>query len=1039
MQCLEFFDSRSEDVARTGSTRQLSGSERRRNTGAGILRSFAPSAACPAESARPRIMAWGVLTVISCAVVTADEPVTDDQPLPPALAAASMQVPEGFHVTLFAGEPDVRQPIAFCIDDRARLWVAEAYNYPHHTTDPGDRVVIFEDTDHDGKFDKHTVFYDQLNYVTGIEVGFGGAWVMSPPSMYFIPDGNGDDVPDGDPQVILDGFGTHANAHNLANGFAWGPDGWLYGTHGRTNWSMLGRPGTPDEQRVQFDGGVFRYHPVRHVWEPYCDGTTNPWGIDWNDFGHAFICNCVNPHLFQAIQGAHFEPWRNRKSSEFAYERIPTIADHLHFVGTGNVRDGLGTAEEDTAGGGHAHCGTMIYLGDNWPETYRNSIFMNNIHGRRINHDILQRRGSGYVASHGSDLMKSADPWFMGVTLAYNFDGTVFVSDWSDTGECHSVRNTRRHTGRIYRIGYGKPVTESVNIAAQSSTDLVTLHLHANDRFVRHARRVLQERASRGEDMDGVHRALVQMYQTNPDVTRRLRALWTLHTIGGLSDSFLADQLHADSEHIRAWAIRLLCEDGHPSQEACRRFLDMAKTGDSALVRLYLTSAMQRMKAADRWPLAEALAGREEDLHDPNLPLMLWYAVEPLIEDDLPRYVSLACSAQISLIRRHVARRIVSTPYINDGLPELIARLPDVDAEHQSDLLQGIVKGLEGRRSYLMPENWPGTWSILRFSRDAEIRRHAMQLALIFSDPTAIAFLQQSAADQSQSAEDRIAAIEALASRQVGGLEVLLLQQLDDPVTRKAALRALAEYERPDTAIAVLSRYGSLDGAEKQQALQTLSSRVTWARQLMNAIESMQVPREDITAFTARQLASLPDRDLAERLRSVWGNVRETSADRKRSIEQMKRLLTADTLQQADVSSGRALFVKHCATCHRFFGTGGTIGPDITGSQRRNLDYMLENLIDPSATVSRDFQMEILETKSGRVLTGLVTEETDQAITMQTLAERLVIPVDEVESRRVSSVSMMPEGQLKLLSRDDVRDLMGYLSSPQQVPLPSMP
>ncbi len=379
-----------------------------------------------------------------------------DQPLLPDEAARTMRVPEGFRVTLFAGEPDVMQPIGFCIDDRGRLWVAEAYNYPNHGTKPGDRIVILEDTDGDGRHDKRTVFYEGLNYVTGIEVGFGGAWVMSPPSMYFIPDRDGDDVPDHKPEVVLDGFGNHANAHNLANGFAWGPDGWLYGTHGRTNWSMIGKPGSEQADRQLFDGGVYRYHPVRDVWEPFADGTTNPWGIDWNDVGDAFVCNCVNPHLFQVIQGAHYEPWRGRKSSEFAYQRIDTIADHLHFVGLGNIRSGLGSDAEDAAGGGHAHCGTMIYLGDNFPAKYRNQLFTNNIHGRRINNDLLRRSGSGYVASHGADLMRSADPWFMGVTLACGPGGEVYVSDWSDTGECHSTRDTRRHTGRIYRLSYLK-------------------------------------------------------------------------------------------------------------------------------------------------------------------------------------------------------------------------------------------------------------------------------------------------------------------------------------------------------------------------------------------------------------------------------------------------------------------------------------------------------------------------------------------------------------------------------------------------------
>lgn len=345
-----------------------------------------------------------IAITIGFSAANADEP---NQLLSPTEAAATMQVPDGFRVTLFAGEPDIKQPIGFCIDDRGRLWVAEAYNYPKRGKNSGDRILIFEDTDGDGRHDKRTVFYDKLNYVAGIEIGFGGVWVMSPPFMYFIPDEDGDDVPDKAPEVLLDGFGDHANAHNMANGFAWGPDGWLYATHGRTNWSLVGKPGTPPEQRMRIDGGVWRYHPTRHVWENYADGTTNPWGIDWNDYGHAFICNCVNPHVFQVIQGAHYEPWRGRKNSRYAFQRIGTIADHLHFVGLSNVRNGLGSVDEDAAGGGHAHCGCMIYLGDQFPKSYRNQLFTNNIHGKRINNDLLRRVGSGYAASHGPDLMLS--------------------------------------------------------------------------------------------------------------------------------------------------------------------------------------------------------------------------------------------------------------------------------------------------------------------------------------------------------------------------------------------------------------------------------------------------------------------------------------------------------------------------------------------------------------------------------------------------------------------------------------------------------
>lgn len=588
-----------------------------------------------------------------------------DAPLPPLEAAKTMAVPDGFHVTLFAGEPDVRQPIGFCIDDRGRLWVAEAYNYPNHGTTPGngelnDRILIFEDVDGDGQFDKRTVFYDQLNYVTGIEVGFGGAWVMSPPYFYFIPDRDRDDVPDAEPQVLLDGFGNHANSHNLANGFAWGPDGWLYGTHGRTNYSLLGKPGTPDEERIHYDGGVYRYHPIRHEWEPFADGTTNPWGIDFDDFGQGFVCNCVNPHLFHVIQGAHYEPWRNRASSQYAYRRIDTIADHLHFTGGSNVRGGIGSEEEDEIGGGHAHCGTMVYLGGSWPAGYRNTVFMNNIHGKRVNNDILKRQGSGYTASHGPDLMKSRDSWFMGVTIMYGPDGSVFVSDWSDTGECHSVKNTRRHTGRIYKISYGEPETMQKDVSELTNDELVTLQLHDNDWWVRHARRVLQERAASGRDMTKINDSLRAMFEEQVEVPRKLRAFWALHVTGGLDESLLNEQLAHESEYIRAWSVRLLSEHKSLSPAVLNRFAELAASDDSAFVRLHLASALQSLPAEQRWPIAEALATHAEDANDANLPLMIWYGIEPLVHTDLDRFIRLAATAKIPLVRQHIARRVAS-------------------------------------------------------------------------------------------------------------------------------------------------------------------------------------------------------------------------------------------------------------------------------------------------------------------------------------------------------------------------------------------
>lgn len=952
------------------------------------------------------------------------------QPLTPRQAAATMQVPPDFQVQLFAGEPDVQQPIGFCIDDRNRLWVAEAYAYPVHGDGKSDRIVIFEDSDGDGQHDRRTVFFEGLNYVTGIEVGFGGTWVMSPPSMLFIPDRNGDDVPDGPPQVILDGFGTHANAHNLANGFAWGPDGWLYGTHGRTNWSMIGRPGTSDADRQRFDGGVYRYHPVQHKWEAYADGTTNPWGIDWNDLGHAFICNCVNPHLFQVIQGAHYEPWRGRQSSQHAFQRIDTIADHLHYVGISNVRNGIGSADEDAAGGGHAHCGTIIYLGDALPEPYRNTLMTNNLHGRRINNDIPRRSGSGYVASHGPDLMRSQDPWFMGVTLAYGAAGEIYVSDWSDTGECHSVRNTQRQTGRIFRMTYQQDKIPSVDLSQHSDDQLVAAQSHNNDWHVRHARRRLQERAASGADMREVHRQLKRMFQTEATTPKRLRAMWALHVTGGANDDWLIEQIDASDEAIRAWAITLLCEAHVPPSAAIAKIHQQAQTDDSPLVRLSIASALQRLPLSRRWQWAEALAQHSEDATDQNLPLMLWYAVEPLIDDDLPRYVRFAFDAKIPQVRINIARRIAASSVAATGVPRLLQET----GEHPSgddvvaDLLDGLLQGLSGRK-LAMPENWPAAYTRFQASDNAVLRSLATRVALALNDPNAIVLLRRVANNAQLPASDRNEAIEALVSRGANNFDADLLNLLSDPEIRSTAIRGLARYANPATATALIAAYPNWNASEQQDALQTLASRATSATLLMQAIESKQIAARDLTAFTARQLRSLGDKQIASQLDRLWGKSQPAGEDQQRRIAGYKKWLTADLIASADHVRGKALFVKNCATCHKFFGSGGDIGPDITGAQRSNLDYLLENIVDPSAAVAKDYRMQVLQLIDGRVITGLMESSDDQSITIRTVNDRMTVLRDDIDLQTESQVSIMPSGLLDPMSEADIRDLIGYLQS----------
>jgi putative membrane-bound dehydrogenase-like protein len=450
---------------------------------------------------------------------------------PLSQAAEHITVPDGFRVTLFAGEPDVVQPIAMTTDERGRLWVVECFSYPKWQ--PGgegkDRVVILEDRDGDGHFDSRRVFWDKGRNLSAIALGFGGVWLCSAPELIFIPDRNRDDTPDGPPEILLDGWTLEAK-HNIANNLTWGPDGWLYGCHGILADSKVGKPGTAEVDRTVLNCGVWRFHPTRKAFEVVAHGTTNPWGIGFNDYGQMFIANCVIKHLFHVIPGARYERMYGQDMNPYAFRLIESCADHIHWAGGFWKTEGAEHSQNDEAGGGHAHCGAMIYLGDNWPDRYRNSFFTLNIHGRRINNDLLERRGSGFVARHQPDLVKVNDPWFRGVSLIYGPDGGVFMSDWSDAGECHDYEDIHRENGRIYKITYGNPKASLVNLAALSDAELLGLQLHKD---------CCQPGPSPSprRDATGKFDRIWRRYLRGPARAIRchgqLRVLWALHVTGG--------------------------------------------------------------------------------------------------------------------------------------------------------------------------------------------------------------------------------------------------------------------------------------------------------------------------------------------------------------------------------------------------------------------------------------------------------------------------------------------------------------------------
>jgi putative membrane-bound dehydrogenase-like protein len=960
--------------------------------------------------------------------------------LPPSKAAGVMTVPEGFRVKLVAGEPDVRQPIALCLDDRGRVWVAEAYSYPVRRPDKEakDRIVIFEDSDGDGTFKKRTVFMEGLNLVSGLEVGFGGVWIGAAPYLLFVPIKPGEDKPAGAAKVLLDGWGYH-DTHETLNSFIWGPDGWLYGCHGVFTHSRVGKPGTPDAKRVPLNAGIWRYHPIKHTFEVFAHGTSNPWGLDFNDQGQAFCEACVIPHAFHIIQGARYQRQAGNHFNPYTYADIQTIADHLHWRG---ANPWAGNDRSSDSGGGHAHCGTMMYLGGTWPAKYRNQMFMGNIHGRRINMDLLKARGSGYVASHGPDFLLANDAWARFINLRYGPDGNVFLIDWYDKQACHTgnVNIWDRATGRLYKICYrgAKPV--KADLTKLSDQALVDLQLHTNDWYVRHARRLLQERlrgagGPSAKPQAAVHKALAKIAFDHADEVRRLRGLWALHATGGLTEEGIAQGLADKGAHMRAWTIQLALEDGKASASLRKKLAQLAKTDSSPVVRLYLASGLQRLPVGQRWEVLEGLLAHAEDATDHNLPLMYWYAAEPLATEDAARALTLAGQAKVPTLLPFMVRRIGSagTPAAFELLVTTLGKTEDTTK--QLTFLRGIQEALKGRRGVPMPKGWREVFSSLSRSGSAEVRNQAVALAVTFGDTAALAQMRRSLASKETALALRRTALDVLLAARDRELPPLLQKLVAEPGLRGAALRGLAEYDDAKTPGVILGIYPSLSSEEKRDALNTLAARASYGKALLEAVAAKKVPVADVSADLVRQLRNLKDSALAKRIGEVWGIVRTTPADRAKQIAKYRKMLNASPPMAPDLALGRALFVKTCAQCHTLYGTGGKVGPDITGSNRPNLDYLLENIFDPSAVIPKEYAVTVLTLRRGRVITGIVKGETPAALTVATANETLTVPRKDIEKSEPSSVSMMPDDLLKGMTDDEVRALIAYLRSPVQAPL----
>ncbi len=1013
------------------------------------------------------------LVVLGHSIASADfpelfntEPISDQTLMPAGEAAANFTLPDGFRATPFASEPAVQNPIAMSWDSRGRLWVAENYTYAERTQrfqlDLRDRVLIFDGTDGD-RMTTRTVFTDNVQMLTGLEVGHDGVWLMCPPKLIFIPDRNHDDVPDNAGEVMLDGFEVaKSNYHNFANGLKFGPDGWLYGRCGGSCPGRIGKPGTPDEIRLSLEGGIWRYHPITGNYEVLTTGTTNPWGHDWNEVGEMFFVNTVNGHLWQMIPGVHFTRPFTLDPNPRTYELIDFHADHWHFDTTGawhESRDGVA----NSFGGGHAHCGTMIYQGGRWPDHYNGKLFTLNFHGRRANVETLDREGSGYVARHDKDFMLSADTWFRGMEIASGPDGNAFVLDWSDAGECHEHTGVHRTSGRIFKVSSFDASSTTNDQRSLSDGDLrdwtlkqlADVHQQSNDWYVRQARLELARRAAAGDDIDEAKRMLGELFARRTGDQSNLQIMLTMHVIGSTDDEFLKASLKDSDEHIRSWAIRMLSEnwtiddaikpaklDPARAEEITLQaerwlptFCEMAQSDTSPSVRLTLASTLQRLPIRMRCSLAEKLVGHAGDANDHNLPLMIWYgliavgAEEPEAMVDVAKVCGLPTT--LKLISRCLAEQMNEKPAPLDDL--LRYAVERNDEPFTATVLRGVSEGVKGWRSAPKPASWDRVAAI----ESASVAPLVRELSVVFGDGRALDELKSIVLGKIEAdSEMKLSALQTLIRNEPKDLRKICERLLTDAKMNVLAAQGLSKFDDPKIGEVLVSRYDNFRAPDRPKIMSILVTRGSFAAAMLSAMDRGKVPRQDLSAYQVRQIHSLGDESLSRMVGEIWGEVRDTPEAKQATINTIKKQLTMGTLASSDKSHGRALFKQICQTCHQLYGEGAKVGPDLTGANRANMDYLLTNIVDPSAVVDKDFRMSIILLDDDRIVNGLVTAETDRTVSLQSATEALTIDKDAIVSRKITENSPMPDGLMDTLSSDQIRDLIGYLSHPTQVSLP---
>jgi putative heme-binding domain-containing protein len=759
------------------------------------------------------------------------------------------------------------------------------------------------------------------------------------------------------------------------------------------------------------------------------------------------------------------------------------------------TRKGPPSSGTDEAGGGHAHSGLMIYQADQWPQEYRGDAFAINLHGRRINRDRIEKKGAGFTAKHGKDMAFWQDLWFRGLDLAQAPDGSVVIIDWSDIGECHDDDGVHRTSGRIYRLSYdnkdqsafSKEQKLVTNLFDQVKTgsgqisgkEVIEIISHRNVWYTQQLLKLLRTRTitlSEPESLIALATKSSKSSSTSDDsiaVVKQLRSIWALNAAGLLKIEHLHQVLRSDShEAVHANAAKTLV-DSFPNRtktstvpvggaafnnignvgivdepepwvvESEAEMLDAlfahGKPSEHLHYSLTLASLLPHFNKEFE-PMLTKLLSREELADDLTYNLVLWYGMKNFVAQS-PRSASeLLLKTPLSKLRELIVRRL-STMIASNELDAAIATealsfyFADIIQRDKPDLhataIRGVWGAYQGRSQGTKVPHWDELMKLGSKNSDPAIQRMSTLLGALFDATTPLENLTAISDDKTATLAERKTALEAIGGIDNDKAREKLWEYLQDGELGNAAGYALRRTLDPSRAQALIERYGAASQPAKQGILAALSSRPETMNTLLEAIEKGSVNKEAIDANTWRQFVMLGDWKLLERARKFNPNLGITE-DKQRVIENALKVFTAETIAAGNRDRGRALWVQKCGNCHKLFGVGGEIGPELTGAQRSNLRYWLENILAPSSVVAANYRVTMFRTTDGQILTGVAVSQNDREVTLQTAQSRIVLPTIDIESQKLSELSLMPEGLLDPLTDEERADLFNYLMSDPQ-------